>query len=912
MKRLGWNYLLPDQLMSLRGDPARSTLDDRLIPALQRFTLAWKGRHLRLSEAAMGGILEHANAFHAVDHRSDSSAAVLALLLEGIPSHVDLPDGRRVNVRVPLIDWDHPHRNHWDVADDLRRSGTSRDPGIRDLIGYVNGLPLVLIACVERGARGQWGPVEAGILHLLRLTRGYSGDRVPDHAQLLISIARGGGLYGGFASPAHAWTRWREPGTGLQDWRALRAVLPRDLNGPADGPLATHAELLIGLLEPARLAGFLRGYCDAAGGQPCRIARSAQFFACQAAFRHLHRIVRSGARNDGQVFLAPGTGMRHARIWLLRAVARDPTLAGLRILVPLAGGPLPDIASARTVREVHQHLRQHAPAPLQLALKTLHGWSRNADTELAAGAALVMLVDAAFWDQRPGLLKQLRASLPDASWLTLATAPLMPHDACRPGPMLYEYSPACAVADRVTVPVWYDAVPRLTLHGPHARTAHIVTLIQQHVGRSLRLPRRNLFAELRVATVECAQRYQEAFQREGRLRSVLRGVGETGRRRGPATRCTKGAVDLVISLPSMPCSDEGRLGVLYLDSPVGPVERARLIGQLNRRAPDKPYALLVDFTESRQASAFPHEASGYPAPLSDNRRNVDRRWALLDVALPAAADLAASRAALAPYWVLNAYGDDRDLHHRGRQLFCSRVTRLGLALQVDASACGAAEAARQAADHLAFQRVCLLRDAVCHDAREEETFTSEDLRVRQWAREVTRELQEPPAPYDVMDLQNESAGAPLAQANRLYTELLRRLEHPADEPALQETARCALRRLLAHHPEPASRLTALHAFASRIPGLLGRASPHPVSRGCLLVTGIAGHRLREHRLAVLGRRIDEVVAAGRTLVPERMDLFHAHLRIQLHDLLEKEMGEDATHLVLDALLARSSHWEASD
>jgi hypothetical protein len=911
MKRLGWNYLLPDQVLCLRGDPARLILGDRLIPALQRFTYAWNGRHLRLSEAAMGHILEHANAFHAVDHRSDSSAAVLALMLQGVPSCIDLPDGNRVTVRVPLIDWDHPHRNHWDVADDLRRSGTSRDPGIRDLIGYVNGLPLVLIACVERGTRGQWGPVEAGIQHLLRLTGRYGGDRSPDHAQVLVSLARGGGLYGGFSSPAHGWTRWREPSDSTPDWRALRAVLPRDLNGPADGPLATHAELLIGLLEPSRLLGFLRGYCDGAGGPPYRIARAAQFFACQAALRHLHRIVRSRARNDGQVFLAPGTGMNQARIWLLRAIARDPVLAGLRILIPLNGRHLPDIASARTVTEVQRHLQQHAPPPLHMPLKILHGWARSADADLTSGTALVMLVDAMFWNQRPAQLKRLRDRLPEASWLTLATTSLMPDAACRPGPVLYHYPPAHAVADRVTAPVWYDAAPVPAPDGAHTRTAHIVTLIQQHVVRNQGLPRQDVRAELRVATVECAQRYHEAFQQEGQLLTALRGAGGAAGPRSAGDRCARKPVDLVISLSSLPHGPDGRVGVLYLDGPVVSAELARLIGQLNQRAPDKPHALLVDFTEGGHASTFAHEASGYPTPLEDSGQDVQRGWTLLHAAIPAASDLATCRARLAPHWVLNAYGDDRDLHHRGRQLFRSRITRLGLALQVGASACSAAEAARHAAHHPALQRFSLLCDAVCRDALEEEALTQDDVRVRHWARDVTRELQEPSVPYDVAGLQAEDAGTPLAQANRLYTRLLRRLEEPADEPELQETARGALRQLLADHPEPQSRLTALHAFASRIPDLLGRAAPHPVSRGFLLVKGIAGHHLREHRLAALGKRVDQVVASGRTLIPERMDLFHAHVRVQLQDLLEKEVGEEAAHLVLDALLARSPHWGAS-
>lgn len=456
LRRLGWNPLDEGAVAALRGEHHSALLEKRLLPWLRRYRYEWEGERVALSPTSFDRIIAEAETCcHSVDWVA-SSSAVLRLLVHGVHTELELPNGRRISVPVPLIDWEHVQRNHWDVADAMRTDlrlaapGDPSDGHVRELVGYVNGIPLVVLACVERDAYKRWGTVEDGIRHLLRGLGSMPINPPVQHAQLLLSLDRRGGRHAAVGTPSHAWVKWREHGWSPAAQTQLRDTALPFSDVPLDPPWATHAELLHGVLSPPRFLQLIRHFLrEGRSGRRC-LVRSHQFFAVQCALQALSTRDASGRRTGGQLCLATGSGLQRTRQWLLQAMRTDAAFRPIRVLQPLTRltpppedrrqgpGPLP-------ADQLTEFLAGRGPSLHEVPLRILRGWARRtrlpdgADEMVATDDDIVLLVDADFWDSDPVLLRRLRRCLPQATWLTLVAAPVTaPVPGLDPGPRLYE------------------------------------------------------------------------------------------------------------------------------------------------------------------------------------------------------------------------------------------------------------------------------------------------------------------------------------------------------------------------------------------------------------------------------------------------------------------------------------------
>ena len=904
LKRLGWNYLSFDQYTTLTEHPDNVLLNDRLRAIVRRCRHMHDGRPLSLSEEAVERILRRVGEAHVGTTWSAASAATWRLLQTGVSVDLDVPGGERITRTIPLIDWAHPNRNHWDVAEDLRRSGDSRAPGVRDLVCFVNGIPVVLIACVERDSHRHWGRVEGGICHLLRGMDVTALEPPPRQAQLLISLDRREARYAGVGVPMQGWTRWREPGWDKAAVARLRAVPVRQPEGPPDVPLAPHAELLAGLLTHKRLLRLLHHYMQAAPTAAPRLARAAQYAGVEAALGHLRAIARRGRNSDAQVCLAAGTGLQRAREWLAAAVSSDEAFAGFRLLMPVRhlSRSLPGWAvdaSARPMATAARQLRAFfeaaAPPPLEVCAEALLRWEPLAHASPAAGQGVVVLLDADCWTHDSAALNRLRQCLREATWLTFAAAPVVPR-ASDPGPgtVIYQYDDWQAIADGVVVPV--VAQVRAADVPPVARAQEMLRHFHDHVLHT----QRDLRALLLVSTHAQACVYQQAFEQDGRLRTRVRHLDAQGHGTDRVPAVPPADTHVEICSGSLPAVQEARLGVVYLEHALAEADRARLLGLINQPHPDKHSALLVHGPE-HAFGAVAGEQTHLPAFTPMEHRHLPRRLHALLPDVPWQ-DFEACLQGVTPHWELTALGDDRDAHRRRRHLLRRRITKRGLVLQHATTSADKSDARRE------LQAYAHLDTVAAQRALENGNYSGEDLRVRQWLNGSPHEVRESPMPYPLAQTEPDAA----QQAAELYASLRQALEHPGEEPARAEAARRELQAVLRDHPQPGPRLCALQQLRDRLSGLLGHGGEPPRSRAQLLLEGVLGSGMETERQRQLVRQIDANISAARRFLPAEPRLFRQHVRAGLRSLLEQEYGAARSELILEALMSRAPHWPPPD
>jgi hypothetical protein len=927
LRRLGWNYLEARELGPLRDLPDSVLLEKRLLPWLRRFRFEWNGERLSLSPSCFHDIVSAVDTCcHSLDWEV-SSSTVHRLLVEGVRTEQTLPDGRSIEVLVPLIDWEHVQRNHWDLVD-AEPYPDPLDPDIRELVGYVNGIPLVVLACVERDREKRWGSTTAGIAHLERGTTAIPAHRPALHAQLLLCLDRRGGCYASVGTPAHGWVRWREHGWSRNAEDQLRNRPVPFAKVPLDPPWAAHAELLHGVLGPPRFLQLLRGFLHTGTHGRRYVARPGQFFAVQHALQALRTRDAEGRRGGGQLCLAAGSGLQRTRYWLLHALRAEPGFEGLRILLPVAR-PSPALkehkrrSGPHAVDQLTEFLAGHGDSPHEVPLRVFRGWGRKAvlpaPTE-EASTDILLVVDANFWESPPALLRRLRRCLPQSTWLTLCSQPiLLPSADIDPGAPLYHYPPEHAVADGVVVPAWRDGgaiFPVLSRDMPadanatatDLRQAQVATAISHHFHGLIRVAERNLRGTLLVETSKEAQDYHRALRADGRLHTRLTGYDSRGLPTQRTSESEPPQVDLEIAHGELPVSQDAQLGLLYVDRPLSDSERLRAVGMINARHPDKRAALVVDFHASGMNAAPGQE--WLPGSVQVNRDALaddDRR---LQSLLPfgAAYDFHACRDHLAPEWALGTHGDDIDLNRRRRDLLHRRVTAFGQRLQV-AIASEAAFTGEQAAVSARYRstlhRYSVLRDAVSQLALEEDRFSPEDLRVRHWARERAPAVHEEPLDYQVFAPVEQGALAAEQQSNQVYTRLRHQLEETGQEPHLIEQGRYSLSQVLLN-PNGQVRLEALHAFESTLQvSLHGGSGGRAPSPGLALLEGLFGAAGQQADRISMGALIDVVVAeahAGPRI------LFHDHLRERLEPLLRRHMQEAQVQAVLHAVLSRAQDW----
>jgi type I restriction enzyme, R subunit len=510
---LGWRFVPTAQALALRGGTREVLLKPRLIESLKAHRFGYKGQTYPLSPSAIDQIVREVTALSLTEGLLPANERLYAKLALGITVTEFMPDGKKHQPTVPLIDWAHPEANLWDVTEELEvlsANGThTRAP---DIVGYVNGMPLVVIEAKRpdgsHTANASKAMVAEGISQQLRNQRPDEIPQLFSYAQLLLSVSQSDGRYGTTHTAAKFWARWREEVITEAEMAAVK-------NRPL--PPATHADLfarkpqalrayfeslwaeamlptdqdrlLTSLLTPSRLLELLRGFVlfDRKVGKI--VARYQQFFGIRALVERLRLIRPDGGRQGGVVWHTTGSGKSFTMVFLAKALLLSEGLKECRMVVVtdridledqlarnfISGGAFGSAVATRKEGE-----RSKVTTGRELARRIGTGTERilftlvhkfNTASKLPecrnTSPNLVVLVDEGHRSQGGEMHERMRRALPNAGYIAFTGTPLLKDEktAGKFGPIVHAYTMQRAVEDETVTPLLYEErVPELAIN----------------------------------------------------------------------------------------------------------------------------------------------------------------------------------------------------------------------------------------------------------------------------------------------------------------------------------------------------------------------------------------------------------------------------------------------------------------
>ncbi|KHL57353.1 type I restriction endonuclease subunit R [Xanthomonas cannabis] len=507
---LGWQYLSAADCLALRGSTREVLLLPRLLEVLQTRRYVYKGHAYPLSPGAIDQVVRELSALPLGDGLLAANERLYKLLALGITVTEFMPDGKKHQPTIAVIDWLDAAANRWDITEEcevLSAQGThTRTP---DIVGYVNGLPLVVIE-TKRPTGGQAGKsmVDEAISQQLRNQRSEEIPQLFGYAQLLLALSLTEARYGTTQTPAKFWARWRDEQFDEAYLHRLKnAALPaatRDaLLAGKPAPLRAYCQalwahpmlpteqdrLLAGVLTPARLLEVLRNFVlfDRKVGK--LVARYQQFFGIRALLAQLRKLRPDGGREGGVLWHTTGSGKSFTMVFLTKALLLDEALQECRVLVVtdrtdletqlarnfLSGGAFGSAVATRkdgerskatTGRDLAQRIGQGNE---RITFSLVQKFTTAAKLPECRNPSpdLIVLVDEGHRSHGGETHERMRKALPNAAYLAFTGTPLLKDEktANKFGPILHAYSMQRAVEDQTVAPLLYEErVPELDVN----------------------------------------------------------------------------------------------------------------------------------------------------------------------------------------------------------------------------------------------------------------------------------------------------------------------------------------------------------------------------------------------------------------------------------------------------------------
>lgn len=501
LSALGWEYLSPSSCLSLRSSNREVLLKPVLIEVLRTRAFEYKGKRHTLSTNAIDQIIREISAPSLHEGLLAANERIYEKLIFGITVTEFMPDGKKHQPTIHLIDWQNQGNNRYHFTEELEvlsAQGThTRRP---DVVCYVNGIPTVVIEA-KRPDSGNPNKsmIGEGISQHLRNQR---LDEIPElfaYAQLLISVSHTEGRYGTTHTPSKLWSRWRDEEFGEAHYSSLKnkKLSPEIIHALfaekpgavrdffehlwAEETLTTDQDrLLASLLDMSRLLEFVRMYLlfDRKKGKIA--ARYPQFFGIRALIRRINKFRPNGGREGGVIWHTTGSGKSYTMVMLTKALLIDESLKDCRFIVvtdridlekQLASNFISGGAFGSVVATKNEGEKSKVTSGRDLARRIGHGTERiiftlihkfNVASKLPEchnpSNNLIVMVDEGHRSQGGESHERMRKALPNAAYVAFTGTPLLKGEKTtnKFGPIVHAYSMQKAVEDKTVTPLLYE------------------------------------------------------------------------------------------------------------------------------------------------------------------------------------------------------------------------------------------------------------------------------------------------------------------------------------------------------------------------------------------------------------------------------------------------------------------------
>ncbi|MEN9866450.1 MAG: hypothetical protein RL748_2040, partial [Pseudomonadota bacterium] len=493
---LGWQYLSPAASQAKRSDPASPLLHSSLLHFLRQRHFLHHGQPHRYSSSLIEQIMRELSQECKEGNWQQFNQSWFDKLTAGISVNETMPDGARVGLSVPLIDWTNLKNNQFEVVESFVVSAQygSLQREI-DLVCFVNGIPLCLIAVQ--------GSVASGIASHLRHQDVAEVPLIYAYAQLYLALDHEQAAYGSNQTAPKFWAHWREehwsdaqmaqfkhaslpPGSGHALFGSLKPALRQSVKNHCEAPLTAADQALIGMLHPQRLLDLVASYMlfDARNGK--LVARSHQYFAVKALIAQLEK-VDNGRRSGGVVWHTTGSGKSLTMVLLINALRQHPVLQDCRIIVVtdridlqdqltkkfMQSGSFGDALARRAAEKVRAHsahdlARRISNGHDKIVFTLVHKFNDALLLDQCNNPSdkVIVLVDEAHRSHGGQLHQRMRRVLKRAALVAFTGTPLLKEEKTVRlfGPILHGYSMQRALQDEMVTPLIYEErVPRLEI-----------------------------------------------------------------------------------------------------------------------------------------------------------------------------------------------------------------------------------------------------------------------------------------------------------------------------------------------------------------------------------------------------------------------------------------------------------------
>ncbi|MBU1299977.1 MAG: type I restriction endonuclease subunit R [Bacteroidetes bacterium] len=435
-----------------RETPSEAVLVSHLRPALQKL-------NPELSPEAIELAIEELTKDRSSLSPTNANREIYKLLKDGVPVTIRNRRGEEVQELVRVIDLEHTEKNDFFLASQFWITGDMYKRRA-DLIGFVNGLPLVFI--------------ELKAIHK-RLENAYYGN-LTDYKDTIPQIF----WYNGFIILSNGSES--KIGTISSQWEHFADW--KKINSEGEEGVISLETMIRGTCEPKRLLDILENfilYSDEKGGLVKMVAKNHQYLGVNSVFEAV-RDIKDNRGRLGVFWHTQGSGKSYSMVFfsqkVLRKLPGNYTFLIVTDRNELDGQIYKNFANAGVVTEAEERVRADSGEHLKQLLKEDHRYlftliqKFHTDPgkkypELSNRSDIIVITDEAHRSQYDILALNMRNALPNAAFIGFTGTPLMAgEERTRQvfGDYVSIYNFKQSIDDKATVPLYYENhIPELQL-----------------------------------------------------------------------------------------------------------------------------------------------------------------------------------------------------------------------------------------------------------------------------------------------------------------------------------------------------------------------------------------------------------------------------------------------------------------
>jgi type I restriction enzyme R subunit len=435
-----------------RETPSEVVLVSRLGPVLRKLNPDLPPQAI---EAAIEELTKDRSSLSPVSANRD----IYSMLKDGVPIKFKTESGEETEERVRVIDWEAPLNNDFFLASQFWISGDMYKRRA-DLIGFVNGLPLVFI--------------ELKAVHK-RLKDAYDKN-LTDYRDTIPQIF----WYNGFIILSNGSES--KIGSTTADWEHFADW--KKINSEGEEGIVSLETILRGTCDPARLLDIIENFTlfsEERGGTQKMVAKNHQYLGVNSVIEAVRNIGNNRGRL-GVFWHTQGSGKSYSMVFFSQKVLRK--LPGnYTFLIVTDRNELDEqiyknFANAGVVAEAEERVRSQSGHHLKQLLREDHRFLftliQKFHTEpgtvypkLSDRSDIIVITDEAHRTQYDQLALNMRNALPNAAFIGFTGTPLMVgEEKTRQvfGDYVSIYNFKQSIDDNATVPLYYEnRIPELQL-----------------------------------------------------------------------------------------------------------------------------------------------------------------------------------------------------------------------------------------------------------------------------------------------------------------------------------------------------------------------------------------------------------------------------------------------------------------